>query len=179
MIKHSLWGLLLLPLLAAGGIRQDTEAYLKKYFGEPVRLSLHKLTLEPAQRKAAEKAVRQRFFKKWLYVWRITQNDSTVAYALLDNVKGKAMPITFLVIFDADGRIRNARIIKYREAIGGAVQNRSWLEKFTGLGASSAFKVGRDIDAISGATISVNAVTRGIHKLSLIFPSLKGRLDEP
>ncbi len=178
-MRKALLILIGLPLiLSAGGIRENTEDTLRDILGPGITLTMKKMALPARARKSAEKKVRQRFFKKWLYGWRISRNDSTLAYALLDNVKGKAMPITFLVVFNPDGDIRATRIIKYREAIGGAVQNLSWLRQFSGLTADSSYTVGRKIDGISGATISVHSVTRGIHKLTLVFPALKEVLDE-
>jgi Na+-translocating ferredoxin:NAD+ oxidoreductase RnfG subunit len=40
----------------------------------------------------------------------------------------------------------------------------------------SEFKVGKTIDGISGATISTHSVTKGIHKLSLLFPYIENQL---
>ena len=34
---------------------------------------------------------------------------------------------------------------------------------------SSSYKVGKDISGISGATLSVNSLTKGIHKLSILI----------
>ena len=54
--------------------------------------------------------------EKELNVWKIELSDSTYRFAILDNVKGKSMPITFLTIFDDKNELKNAAVIKYREA---------------------------------------------------------------
>lgn len=87
------------------------------------------------------------------------------------------MPITILAVLDTSGVIRQASIVKYRETVGGAVQNGNWLAGFIGRDKSSSYKIGREIDAISGATISVRSVTRGMYKLTLIFPYIKDIFD--
>lgn len=92
---------------------------------------------------------------------------------MLDNVYGKTAPITFLVVFDTSGIIRSTLVLKYRESHGGQVQNKGWLKQFIGRGQSSKYRVGREVSAISGATISVNAMARGIKKLSLLFPFIR------
>ncbi|MBA7544485.1 hypothetical protein ES705_36841 [subsurface metagenome] len=89
--------------------------------------------------------------------------------AILDNVYGKSQPITFLVILSADGTIKKTAIIRYREPYGGAVASQRWLNQFTGLSSSDKFSVNQEIDAISGATISVGSVTVGIYKLTLLW----------
>lgn len=88
------------------------------------------------------------------------------------------MPITFLVILHNSGKINAVRIIKYREAYGGSISNTGWLNQFTGKNAKSGYEAGKDIDAISGATISVNALAKGIKKLVLLFPYIQKNITE-
>ena len=93
------------------------------------------------------------------------------------NILGKAMPITFLVSVEIDGRIINSEVIKYREAYGGEVGNKNWLAQFTHFSETSNFKLGKNIDGISGATISVNSLTKGIQKIAILFPLIKDKLN--
>ena len=75
---------------------------------------------------------------------------------------------TFMVIFNKQGSIIQTDIVKYRETIGGEIQNKSWIDQFISLNNKSNFSPGGDIDGISGATISVNAVRKGVQKLTLL-----------
>ena len=59
--------------------------------------------------------------------------------------------------------------IKYREGYGGEVGNKRWLKQFNTYTNSSKYKVGDDISSITGATISVHSVTKGIRKLSYLI----------
>lgn len=122
--------------------------------------------------KKIENESKQRFFKSNVHYWIISKNDSTINYAILDNVIGKSMPITFIVLFNQNGTILNSEIIKYREPYGGEISSKNWLKQFEEKSSLSQFKIGKNIDGISGATISVNSVTKGIKKLSLLFPHL-------
>ena len=169
--------LFLIQNLIAGEIRDMSEFEIRSLSGSGVILSFQKLSLEVSEKKKIENIVYQRFFKDFVYVWKITESDSLKGYAVLDNVYGKSMPITFLVILNNAGKIIETRIIKYREAYGGSISNLSWLKQFTGKNANSSFKTGKDIDAISGATISVNALTRGIKKLVLLFPYIQKNVN--
>jgi len=56
--------------------------------------------------------------------------------------------------------------VKYREEHGGAVTNSDWNKQFVGMNRDSDFT---EIDGISGATISVNAIKKGVQKLTLLF----------
>ena len=86
------------------------------------------------------------------------------------------MPITFMVILDKNGSIINTSIIKYREAYGGEVGNERWLAQFVNRNNNSSYKVGKNIDGITGATISVNSLSKGIQKIVLLFSHIKDDL---
>ena len=108
-------------------------------------------------------------FREEVNTWRIQKNDNTYYYGVLDNVKGKSMPITFLAISDDTGKIFDVSIIKYRESYGGEIRNKNWLKQFSEYTDISNYKLGNGIHAISGATISVQSISKGIHKLALII----------
>jgi Na+-translocating ferredoxin:NAD+ oxidoreductase RnfG subunit len=163
----------LLTSLVFGGIKDDAESIINGYFGEGSSLIFRKIELEKAIKFSIEKEVKQRFYSSFVYAWTVTQNDSIEGYALLDNVKGKSMPITFIVLYNTNGSVVHSAVVKYREPIGGEVGRQSWLDQFLGKNSSSVYD---EIDAISGATISVNSVTRGINKLTLLLNVIKDEL---
>ncbi len=113
-----------------------------------------------------------------IYIWEISKNEEMIGLAYLDNVKGKSQPITFVVFFDPIGKVLKSHIVKYREPIGGEVANYHWLKQFFGKSWESDYQVGIDIDGISGATISVNAVTRGIHRSTFVVDYLLKQKNE-
>jgi hypothetical protein len=80
-------------------------------------------------------------------VFRVTRGDTLLGFAVVRAVKGKDQPITFL-----------------REPYGGEVAYESWRRQFRGKSAADTLEVGRQIRSISGATISVNAVTAGVRR---------------
>ena len=96
--------------------------------------------------------------------YRITRGDSLLGFAVVRDVKGKDQPITFLVATDTADRLRDIDILVYREPYGGEVAYEAWRRQFRGKSSDDALQVGRDIRTISGATISVNAVTLGVRK---------------
>jgi len=135
----------------------------------------HKMYKIPKDlKKSIQNTAKQKFFRPEVNTWVIMSKDSLKYYAILDNVKGKSLPITFLTIFDDSSRVYYNSIIKYREAYGGEVSSKNWLNQFNAYTDSSKYKVGDDISNITGATISVNSITKGIRKLSyLIYQIIK------
>ena len=160
----------------AGSIKDETESLIKQKLGKNVKLEFMKYQIPKEIKREIEFAARQRFYGKFVYLYKIFEGDSLKHFAVLDNVLGKSMPITFLVIFEPDGTIKHSAVVKYREPYGGGVKTDEWNSQFRGKDSSSGYKIGEDISAISGATISVNSVTRGIKKLTLLIPKIKDHL---
>ena len=159
-----------------GGIREDVEKILIDELGDSVILAHQKINIPKDIKNTIQFQAKQKFFRDELNIWTISTADTISHYALIDNSLGKSMPITFLVVFTTNGRIRYTQIIKYREPYGGEISSLSWTSQFIGMWKDSEFKVGKTIDGISGATISTHSVTKGIHKLSLLFPYIENQL---
>ena len=174
-MKYSIL-IILTSLLAAGDIKIACEEQLFNLYPENTDIRMHIIKLDKQMKKQVENQVKQRFYRDKLYYWTISQDDTTIAYAFLDNVIGKSMPITFLVILNIDGKIINSNVIKYREAYGGEVGNIRWLKQFINRNKNSRYNVGKDINGISGATISVKSITNGIQKITTLFPLVQNQL---
>jgi Na+-translocating ferredoxin:NAD+ oxidoreductase RnfG subunit len=97
-------------------------------------------------------------------VFRIARRDSLLGFAVVRAVKGKDQPITFLVASDTADQLKDVDILVYREPYGGEVAYEAWRRQFRGKTANDTLEVGRQIRSISGATISVNAVTAGVRR---------------
>ena len=162
---------------AESPIKVAAEKYIISQFNVDVSIYMHTLKLDAELKVLVQNKVKQRFYRDELYYWNISNNDTTIAYALMDNVLGKSMPITFLVILNNEGTILAAEVIKYREAYGSDVGNKNWLGQFTNFTNTSQFTVGKNIDGISGATISVNSLSKGIQKMAVLFPLIKDKLN--
>jgi len=158
-------------LIFGNGIQERTESIIKSEFGENIEITYSKFQIEENVKSQIELASKQRFFSETIFVWSITSNDTLQALGLMDNVYGKAQPITFLTIFTLDGKIHSNHIIKYREEHGGQVANEDWNKQFVGMDNNS--DINSNVDGISGATISVNAVKKGVQKLLLLIENIQ------
>ncbi len=70
---------------------------------------------------------------------------------------GKESPITFGIIIK-DGKVEQVKVLAYRESRGGEIQQRAFTRQFTDAQLKEQ-KLDRHIDGISGATLSVRAMT--------------------
>src|SRR5881409_4377111 len=98
-------------------------------------------------------------------VLRISTGDSLLGFAQVGNVIGKDQPITFLVAMDPTDRLKDVDILVYREPYGGEVAYEPWRRQFRGKSTGDSLRVGKEIRSISGATISVHAVTLGVRRM--------------
>ena len=145
---------LTLPTLATAESVYETHAeFLSRAFGEsPPEPGIIWLS---GERKSAVRqllghdypALRLRY---WCQVGRS-------AWVL--NEVGKELPITVGVVINKD-YIQSLRVLTYRENRGGEVATPSFTDQFNGAALQSSGTLDAGIDGISGATLSVKALTR-------------------
>lgn len=75
------------------------------------------------------------------------------------NEIGKEMPITIGVVVDQD-KVAQVEILAFRESRGGEVRYPFFRDQFQGLSLADNGRLSKTIDGVSGATLSVRAVTR-------------------
>jgi hypothetical protein len=102
------------------------------------------------------------------------KGDMILGYAAIVEEIGKHRPITFIVGVGADRKIRDVALMVYREAYGGEVKDRRFLQQYKGKSENDPLLPYRDIQNISGATMSVEAIGRGSKKalalVNLLYP---------
>lgn len=172
MMRKILFVIIISYIAYSQEIQEKVNMSLHNCFGNNIQIDFEKYKLNNELKNVIEKKVSQKFFSNEVYLYKVFLDKKLIGYGLLDNVYGKSLPITFLVMFDANGKIQCSEIIKYREPYGGAIQSREWNEQFKGKNINSDFIVGKDVSGISGATISVNSVTKGIKKMTLLLQEI-------
>ena len=96
-----------------------------------------------------------------LQVWRV----SSGGWFMVDQVIGKHEFIPFAVGLDAEGSVKQIEILEYREAYGSQVRNPAWRAQFTGKRHGAALTLQKDIQNISGASLSSRHITDGVKRL--------------
>jgi hypothetical protein len=103
----------------------------------------------------------------YLYIGRVNScraGGCAISYG--DTLSGSFEYFDYLIIFDTTANIRSVKIFNYQSTHGQEICNRGWLKQFTGYNGDHKLEVGKDIDAISGATISVYNLTFDIENVS-------------
>ena len=118
-------------------------------------------TLTKEQISAIEKASDTNVLNSDLKVWRV----STGGWFIADEVVGKHEFIPFALALDQAGAVKDIEILEYREAYGGQIREADWRAQFTGKDRTATLRLTKDIQNISGATLSSKHITDGVRRL--------------
>lgn len=86
-------------------------------------------------------------------------------YAFVDRAPSKTAQFDYLVLFDTELKVVRTNVLIYREEYGGEIGSTRWLKQFTGKTGKDRVSIESNIDAISGATISVRSMTKSMDNL--------------
>ncbi len=150
------------------GRYMETGEYLESAFpaGPP---AVSTLWVAGELREKVEEILGHRFSKLRTRYWF----DGATSVWVLDEI-GKEMPIT-IGITVRHGYINNIQVLEFRESRGWEVRYPFFTDQFREARLATHNELDREIDGITGATLSVNAVTR-IAKVALI---LHDNIDAP
>jgi Na+-translocating ferredoxin:NAD+ oxidoreductase RnfG subunit len=96
------------------------------------------------------------------------------AIVILD-VIGQSLPIQFAVGVKPDGSLQDMQVMVYREPYGKEINERRFRAQFRGKTARDPLVVGKDIDAISGASISSQSAAYAVRKALAVAGIVAGR----
>ena len=75
----------------------------------------------------------------------------------------------YIIAFDKNKNILNVKVFNYQATHGQEITAKSWLKQFNYKEDRDKFIVNKNIDAISGATISVYAITDDINMVNKVL----------
>jgi hypothetical protein len=115
--------------------------------------------------------------KKYIYVGRVNScrqgGCSNPAETL--NIETPEY-FDYLIVFDTNLAVQQVKIYNYQATHGQEVANKGWLKQFQGYNGSRTLTVGKSIDAISGATVSVLGITNDVQeKTQLLKKIVEGK----
>mgnify|MGYP000907477025 CR=1 FL=1 len=78
----------------------------------------------------------------------------------------------YYILYDSDLTVQKVKVLRYKATHGQMISAPSWLKQFQGYKPGQPLEPGRQVDGISGATISVNNITFDIRKNTSILRNL-------
>jgi hypothetical protein len=98
--------------------------------------------------------------------YSILEDDSIIGYLAVTDAPSKFHRFDYYVLFDDKEEILKVEVLHYRENYGGEICSKNWLKQFVGIDTENYSSYSREIDGISGATISVNSLKHNLLKIS-------------
>ncbi|MGE5357227.1 MAG: FMN-binding protein [Deltaproteobacteria bacterium] len=100
---------------------------------------------------------------EFAYLGRVNTCRSGGCQARISELKTeRAEFFDYFILFDSTTSILSVKIFNYEATHGQEITVKGWLKQFNGFHGESELIVGKDIDAISGATISVHSITNDV-----------------
>ncbi len=161
------FGAALAPVQARAAIYVSVEQAQHDMFGS-TGLKPFPVALTPQQQDKLKDASSVSLPFNGNRVWRADDGG----WFVVDEVVGKHEFITYAVGINADGNVRRVEVLEYRESYGFEVADPKWLNQFVAKGAGSTLKLGKDVENISGATLSSKHLTDGVKRVMTMYALL-------
>ncbi len=153
-----------MPIVSHSKIFVSIEQAQKLIFGETM-LTKSPIVLNEETRKKMKDASSVSHPFDSTRMWHSDKGE----WFIVDEVVGKHEMITYAVGINADGRVRQIEILEYRESYGHEVAQTNWLNQFVGKTAESSIKLNKDVQNISGATLSAKHLTDGVKRVLVMY----------
>lgn len=154
---------------ALGEVMLTEKAALERAFpgAETARKTLF---LTAAQVAEVQKAARSRMPSAVVTAFVARKDGAVVGRAVLDTHTVRTMPETVLTVVEPDGTLRMALVLQFGEPPD-YLPREGWLKTLEGKGLDDQMWPGRGVRRVTGATLTVQALTEAVRR-SLAIDSL-------
>jgi len=170
---------------AAGVVLLTQDQALKQMFPDPAKILPEGHVLTPAQAESTK----VRLGGKWTLFKSLTkgeeskETDSVTFYfamrdgkktgvALIEVQPGLWGPQKYIVALDLTGKVTNLAVMSYLGERCRPIATRRFLDQFIGKTGKNPITVGKDVDAVSGATISSRATAFAVKKAVVLYETV-------
>ncbi len=153
----------------AGSARRVRPPPWLRFAAEHDLVRLRKIRVARADAASLRARLGKRVRLRKIRFYEAVMNDRIVAVAGRSVQGGHHAPIHFAVYLDHEGKVARVQVIEQHEVRGASVAEERFLSQYVGKAAHDPIRVGADVDAVTGATISSEAVTRGVRKAVVLW----------
>jgi electron transport complex protein RnfG len=138
---------------APHAIFPDSTSYERKVFG-----------LSELERAELDKILGKKTEAPSYPYLDVRSGSASVGIVFLLDVIGQSKPIDFAIGVTPEGVLKDLEVLTYREPRGEEIHEARFRRQFVGKRLQDPISLGRDIDIISGATISCRSATYAARK---------------
>lgn len=146
-------------------------------FPSSTRATRKTLELSDAELDGLGKMLGRRIESKSYPYLDVRDDRESLGSIFLLDVIGQTQPITFAVAVGKDGTVHDVRVMVYREPHGDEIEDHRFHKQFIGKTFKDPITLGKDVDAITGATISSRSEAFAVKKSLALSAVLHHHLE--
>lgn len=158
------------PLGALATTFMTQQEALEKAFPGAV-VERRTVTLTKEQMVEAARLAGEPIPSALVFVYEARRGDELVGTAYFDVHRVRTLPQTLMLVVAPDGRLRSIDVLSFREPPE-YLASPAWLNQFPGRALDANLQVRRDIQGITGATLTARATTKAVRRVLAIHAAL-------
>jgi electron transport complex protein RnfG len=164
------------PAWAADVVYATPQSVLASFFPKSERVTYRTLALDARGKARLGRRLGYAPARDSYTIFVALTQGKIDGYAVIDDELGLHQPITFATRLTSRGVVDRVEIMVYREPRGDEVRDPRFRKQFEGKTAADPLRIDRDIDAVSGATISSASLATGVRRAAILIEEL-GAVD--
>jgi hypothetical protein len=164
--------LLFLPFLVGATVYHTEDEAIAIAFPSATRVETRNVVLGDDVRARVSAQVGYPIQERLVVLHQAWAGDTLLGRALALEEIGKTLPFRFLVALRPDGAVEQVLVLTYRESRGQEIERATFRAQYEGKSLADPIRRGDDIRNVSGATISVDALSRGVRRALAIGAAL-------
>jgi len=162
---------------ASAGSRTETSYYstrsvLAEFFPKSEHVGYKTFALDRSMRARLAQRLGYAPARDKYTIFVATTHGKIDGYAVVDDEQGLHQPITFATRLSPRGIVERVEIMVYREPRGDEVRDARFRQQFQGKTSQDPMRLSRDIDAVSGATVSSASLAVGVRRATVLVDEL-------
>jgi len=157
------FGLAFSPMLGSK-VFYTPEQARQLAFPDADRIEKRSYVLTRAQAEAVERLSRTTLDSKLVRLQTAWRGETLLGYFQIDVHNVRTKPEALLIVLDAQGRVAQVRVLAFHEPLDYKPVQR-WYDGFVGKKSGDSLRVGFDVDAVSGATLTTRATTSAVRRV--------------
>jgi Na+-translocating ferredoxin:NAD+ oxidoreductase RnfG subunit len=137
------------------------------------------LDLTPAELERLSKTLGRKVEARSYPYLEVRKGDAVLGAIFILDAMGQTKPITFAVAVAPSGELHEIQVMIYREPHGEEIREARFRKQFAGKRLQDPVALGKDIDAITGATISSRSAAYAARKGLALAEILRRRAPSP
>ena len=147
------------------------DAAFAMAFPGATRVDSQTFILTDEQAEQIERAGRSELPTRLVTIHRGWKEETLLGYAHIDVHTVRTKPEALLVVLSPDAEVTGASVLAFHEPLE-FMPSGSWYESFFGMDREADLRVGFDVDAVTGATLTTWATVDGVRRMLAYYQVL-------